>query len=176
MLVPVLKGYGEFIAAQGGGHHFKEVGWIYEKGTGYLSYRRDSFDRGINFLRDKIIKDPSWAAAANKDIIFYTEKYFKFAKKLEKEDFSKYTKKRLAKAFLDLMEHQRLSHISGQMTTWLIDAEQQLFTKYLLDFLNKRIKDLKLKIEAPVVFPVLTVRKERAWSNARPGRLWPSLY
>lgn len=48
------------------------------------------------------------------------------------------------------------TQVSGQITTWLIDADQQLFSNYLLDLLKEKIRFAKRKINLSEAFSLLT--------------------
>lgn len=156
MLVPIFKKYGSFIAERGGSNYFKHILWTFEKGTAGLCYLRDDFNKGIDFLLKKTVNNPSWVEKLNKEIVKYTKKYFSYAKSLENKNFSELSNKDLAKTFEELMELQRLSHNAGQITTWLIDADRQLFSNYLHDLLKNKTKANKLKINIPETFSILT--------------------
>jgi hypothetical protein len=62
----------------------------------------------------------------------------------------------LVKDFEKLIALQLNSHNSGQITTWLIDADRQLFSNYLHDLLKNKVKTNGLKINFPKTFSILT--------------------
>lgn len=154
MMVPIVKEYGSFIMKRGGSNYFKHILWTYEKGTAGLCYLRDDFNKGINFLLKKVVNNSAWAEKLNKEIIKYGKKYFSYTKSIENKNFSKLSGKELAKTFGKLIEFQRLSHNSGQITSWLIDADRQLFSNHLDSLL--KIKVGRLKINIPEIFSILT--------------------
>ncbi len=156
MLVPIVKKYGSFIAKQGGSDYFKHILWTFKEGTAGLCYIREDFNKGINFLLKKTVNNPPWAERLNKKIVKYTKKYFVFAKSIENKNFSQLSDKELVKIFEKLIEFQRKSHNSGQITTWLIDADRQLFSDYLHDLLKNKIKANGLKINLSETFSILT--------------------
>lgn len=156
MLVPIFKKYGSFIAKQGGSDYFKHILWTFEKGTAGLCYLREDFNKGINFLLKKTVNNPSWAESQNMELVKYAKKYFSFAKYIENKNFSKLSHKELVKFFEKLIEFQRKSHNSGQITTWLIDADRQLFSNYLHDLLKNKIKASGKKINLIQAFSLLT--------------------
>jgi len=156
MLVPILKKYGNFIAKQGGSKNFNHVLWTFEGGTAGLCYLRDDFNKGINFLLNRAVDNPAWAKKLNGEIVKYGKKYFSFAKSIENKNFSKLSKKDLATIFCRLMKLQRLSHNAGQITTWLIDGDQQLFSSRLFDLLKNKVKEKKIKINISETFSILT--------------------
>lgn len=138
MLVPIFENYGVLLAKQGGSHYFDYIIWIINKGTATLCYLRDDFDKGLNFLLKKTINNPSWAEKLNQNLIKQTKDYFAFAKGLENKNFSKLSNRQLVNTFNKLIKYQVKSHNTGQITTWLIDADKQLFSSYLLDILKKK--------------------------------------
>lgn len=156
MLVPILEGYGALIAKRGGSKYFMHVLWLVSRDMAVLCYLRNDLNKGINFLADKAVNNPAWADQLNQEIVKYTKKYFAFAKSLENKDYSKLSNRELAKTFNELIENQKVSNHSGQITTWLIDVDQQLFTKQLLSLLENKIKISGLKINIAEVFSILT--------------------
>ncbi len=156
MLVPIFKEYGKFIAQRGGSNYFNRILWTFEKGTAGLCYLREDFNKGINFLLDKSVDNPLWAKKQNKELIKHTKKYISYAKSIENKNFSKLSNKDLAKDFENLVEFQRKSHNAGQITTWLIDADRQLFSNHLDGLLKNKIKASRLKINFPETFSTLT--------------------
>lgn len=156
MLVPIVKKYGSFIAKQGGSSYFKYILWTFEKGTAGLCYLREDFNNGLDFLFKKAINNPEWAEKLNEGIVKYTKEYFAYAKSIENKDFSKLSKLELAKDFEKLIAFQLDSHNSGQITTWLIDADRQLFSNYLQDLLKNKIKASGEKINFVQAFSLLT--------------------
>lgn len=156
MLVPIFDDYGALIARRGGSKYFMHVLWLLNRDMTTLCYLRNDFDKGINFLANKAVDNPVWADKLNQEIVKYTKKYFSFAKSLENKNYSKLSNHELAKTFNELIKHQRVSHHSGQITTWLIDADQQLFTKKLLSLLENKIKISGLQINIAEAFSALT--------------------
>lgn len=156
MLVPIFKKYGSFIAKQGGSGYFKHILWTFEKGTAGLCYLREDFNKGINFLLERVVNNPVWAEKVNKELVRHTKAYFSFTKSIENKNFQKLSDKELVNIFEKLIEFQRLSHNSGQITTWLIDADRQLFSDYLYNLLRNKIKTNRLKINFPETFSILT--------------------
>ncbi len=156
MIIPIFKKYGYFIAKQGGSDYFNHVLWIFEKGTATLCYVRDDFNRGIEFLLNKITKNPSWAENLNKEIVGYTKKYLSFAKSLENKDYSKLSDNQLVRIFNQLVEYQRESHNSGQVTTWLIDADRHLFSNHLQNLLSSKAENSDENINLAETFSILT--------------------
>lgn len=156
MLVPIFENYGALIAKQGGSNYFNYVLWIINKGTATLCYLRDDFDKGLNFLFKKTIKNPSWVEKLNRNLVKQTESYLIFAKSLENKNFSKLSNRQLVNVFNELVEYQIKSHSSGQVNTWLIDADHQLFSNYLLNILKGKVRQYKLAINSADAFSKLT--------------------
>jgi hypothetical protein len=162
MTVTVFRNYGKIISRLGGGDCFYYVMWIIEKGTAYLCYPRENFNKGVQYIFNKTINDPAWAESINKQVVKDADKYYKFSKKLENKNFVKYSNKLLVKTFQDLINIQDDSHTSGQITTWLVDADYQLFTNYLLELLTKRIDRSKKKINLAETFSLLTTPEKQS--------------
>ncbi len=156
-MLPVFAEYGRFIRRLGGGDYFNKLIWIFRDGNADLCYIRNDFDNGICFLLKKVIKNPAWAEKINKLILKTSKEYISFARKIENNNFSDLSDHQLFRLYWQLvMNYQRKSHNSGQITTWLIDAEKNLFSNYLLDSLKQRITKNKLKFHISEVFAILT--------------------
>lgn len=155
MLVPIFDNYGALIARRGGSKYFMHVLQILNKDMTTVCYPRNDFDKGVNFLANKAVNNPAWADELNQEIVKYTKKYFSFAKSLENKDYAKLSNRELAETFNELIKYQKASHQSGQITTWLIDADQ-IFTKQLLSLLENKIKISGLKINIAETFSILT--------------------
>lgn len=155
-MVPIFRSYGNLISKQGGSDYFKHVLWIFKDGTADLCYPREDFNKGISFLAKKAFQNQVWAEKSCKDIIKNTVPYYNFAKKIEKTSFSKLSNKKLADIYCSLIEYQRKSHNSGQIMTWLIDADKQLFSNMLLELLKEKIKKSKNKYKLSEIFSLLT--------------------
>jgi phosphohistidine swiveling domain-containing protein len=160
MLVPIFSDYGALVAGRGGSKYFMHVLWLLNKDMTTLCYLRDDFDKGIKFLANKAVNNPGWVDQRNQEIVKYTKKYFSFAKSLENKNYFKLSDRELVKTFKELIEYQKASHHSGQITTWLIDADQQLFTKRLLSLLENKIKISGQKINLAEAFSTLTTPEE----------------
>jgi len=169
MLVPIVRYYGKFISRQGGGGYFKKILWIFERGTAILCYPRENFDKGVRFIFQKTINNPAWALKINKELVDYTRKYLNFSRKLENKNFSKLSDVALADIFVKLIKAQNDSHTSGQAITWLIDADQQLFTNYLLAVLNKRAGASGIKLNLASVFALLTTPEKPSFVDQEAG-------
>lgn len=156
ILVPIFENYGALIAKQGGSHYFDQVIWIINSGTATLCYLRNDFDRGLDFLLKKTIKNPAWVEALNRNLVKQTKIYFAFAKSLENKNFSQLSNRQLVNIFNQLIKYQIKSHSSGQIATWLIDADRQLFSNYLFDILENKIRRHNLEINSADAFSKLT--------------------
>jgi len=157
VMLPVFARYGHFIAQQGGGNYFNELVWIFRDGNAELCYISKDFDSGIHFLLNKVIKNPGWAEKINQSVLKLSKDYFSFARQLENKNFSIFSDSQLLKSYWQLvMKYQRKSHNSGQITTWLIDAEKSLFSNYLQDLLREKIKSHQVNINFSEAFTILT--------------------
>ena len=165
IIVPIFENYGALIAKNGGSNYFDYVMWIINKGTATLYYLRDDFNKGLNFLSKKAIKNPSWAEKLNKNLVKQTENYFTFAKSLENKNFSQLANRRLVNIFDKLIKYQIKSHSLGQITTWLIDADQQLFSNYLFNILKNKIRHYKFEINSGGVFSKLTTPEKPSFAE-----------
>lgn len=139
MLIPIFEEYGRIIEKMGGSSYFYDVLWIYENGVAKLHYYRGDFEKGINFLTNKAVNKPEWAEECNNKIIQSNQDYFKFAKQIANLDLGDLTDQELVSIFNQLIKLQRLAHNYGQVTTWLIDADKQLFSNYLVELIKSKV-------------------------------------
>ena len=156
MTYTILKGYGRYIQQQGGGNFIREIIFIIEDGNAKLCYRRDQLHRTAQYIAAKAVHDVAWLAQANRVVEVAAHRYRAVAaQQLRRRPYQKLSDQALAKALLDLIMVQGVSHATGQTTTWLIDAEEH-FTTYLLDHLKARAAEQRLKLNLAEVFSALT--------------------
>lgn len=156
MTETVVRYYGQVIYNLGGGKSFKNVMWIIDSGIAYLCYKRNDFNKGVNYLFNKALSDSNWLDKANQVVINHTKNYHTHTKTLENINFGQLTNKQLANTFDKLIELQRKSHESGQMSTWLIDAEYNLFSNYLSNLTINKLTNQDYKKIDSSTFSLLT--------------------
>ncbi len=135
-LYPVSVGYGREVAKLGGGFELRHVLWRVHDGAGDLCYVREEFDRSARFIADKAIANPVWLAGNNQIVLKTADRYLAAAKALEQVDPRALSNRQLTAAISRLLRIQNVSHHAGQVATWLIDADHQHFSSYLLQYLR----------------------------------------
>jgi len=156
MTYTIFVDYGKRLKRQGLGDCLKQVFWIVNDGVFDLCYIRSEFDRMVKRIFTKATSDLIWLAKINKEVEIFSKEYLVMAKSLLKFNLSKLSNKQLIKRFNFLFDKQIKSHSWGQATTWLIDADYQLFSNYLFNYLKDKIRQDKLKLEPSGVFPFIT--------------------
>lgn len=155
MLYTIFVDYGKRLKEQGAGDFLRQIMWIIKNGVADLCYVRSEFDRTIKRIASKAVKNPIWLSKINKEVELFADQYLAFAKSLLKIDLKRLSDRQLINKFNRILYFQLRSHGYGQATTWLIDAGQQLFSGYLLDYLKMKVKE-NLDFEPSQYFSMLT--------------------
>ncbi|MFA4833767.1 MAG: PEP-utilizing enzyme [Patescibacteria group bacterium] len=156
MTYNVFIDYGRRLKQQGLGDALKQLIWVIRDGVFNLCYVRREFDKMVKNIFFKATTDLPWLAKMNRNVEIFAKEYLLFSKSLLNFNLKKLSDAQLIKKFDRLLELQIRSHGFGQATTWLIDADYQLFSNYLFNYLKDKIKKDKLKLEPSSVFPLVT--------------------
>ena len=156
MTYAIFTDYGKRLKQQGLGSCLKQIFWIVNDGIFDLCYVRSEFDKMVKKIFAKATNDLIWLAKINKEVEIFAREYLIFAKSLLKLNLAELSNKQLIKKFNLLFDKQIKSHGLGQATTWLIDADYQLFSNYLFDYLKNKIRQEKIEIDTTTIFPLLT--------------------
>jgi len=168
--------------------HIIDIDWIYMGGImdnfvkgldkyGIRNYLKESLTIAINFDMDfyfhpdefistqkgivsRVAKNPQWGLSFNNELEKLINEYFEKAKSFIKINLDKKSNKELANLWERLRILKEESHAMGVITTWIIDAHDQPFTKYLLEILNQRIVDQKINYDVAEVLTILTTPKK----------------
>ena len=156
MTYAIFTDYGKHLKQQGLGSCLKQTFWVINDGVFDLCYVRSEFDKMVKKIFSKATNDLIWLAKINKEVEIFAKEYLIFAKSLLKFNLAELSNNQLIKNFNFLFNKQIKSHGWGQATTWLIDADYQLFSNYLFSYLKDKIRQSKLKIELASAFSILT--------------------
>ncbi|MDD5291402.1 MAG: PEP-utilizing enzyme [Patescibacteria group bacterium] len=156
MTYNIFIGYGKRFKEQGLGDYLKQLLWVIKDGVFNLCYAREEFDGLVKRIFAKATNDLAWLAKINKEVEIFAREYLVFSKSLLKLDLKRLSNRQLIEKFNQLLEFQIRSHSYAQATTWLIDADYQLFSNYLFNYLKEKIRQNKLKFELSSVFSTIT--------------------
>lgn len=156
MTYNIFIGYGKCLQQQGLGSCLQQLIWVIKDGVFDLCYVRGEFDKMVKNVFSKATTDLVWLAAINKEVEVFAKQYLFFSGSFLKLNLTKLSNKELIRKFNELLDKQIKSHSWGQSTTWLIDADYQLFSNYLINYLKDKIRQSKLKIELAGAFSTLT--------------------
>lgn len=156
MLYHVFVDYGKRLKKQGAGDYVKHMLWVIKDGVGDLCYVRSELDKTVKHIASKAIANPEWLEKMNKMTELCADEYLAYSRSLLKLDLTKLSDKQLVDKIERLLDAQVNSHGYGQATTWLIDADHQLFSNYLLEHLRKVNRQKKLKLNLTSAFSIIT--------------------
>ncbi len=134
------------------------------EGCSDLIFPRMRFSLMGQRILDKILEDIDWAEKHNKKIIDYSEDYMKIAKEIREINVQNFSDKELAKVYERLSTVQSNCHQTGVL--WVVlEFDHQLFTKYLLAYIEQKIKKNSLSLRANEVFSTLTTPTKESFAQ-----------
>lgn len=126
-------------------------------------FKRAQFREAQQLLVDRVVQDPQWGLNFNARLNQSNESYFKIAREIELQDLSALSNEALIKLWEKLCADKEKSHTLGVVTTWMIDAYDQLFTEKIISIFNKVIKESNLDIDINEAFTTLTTPLEKSY-------------
>ena len=135
----------------------KEVIWVNEHGDNTGTYiPKLQLRKGIRAILDKMVENPNWADRVAEKLWKRNKEYYAYSKYLDRFNWKKLSDKELIRKYNKASKLRYKAHGMGVLTTWLLDCDGEDFSNYLLNYLNKQIKNLGIKLNATEVFSVLT--------------------
>ncbi len=135
--------------------NFKVDGTEFIKGKGnYVFVQKEWKKLGEDYLKI-ILNNPDKLNQVNKDIEKFGKQLLDFSQELLKTDFTNKTNQELA----DLYKQFELLHNSShkrRAPIWIMETYYEVFTKYMLNYLNSQIKKQKLNLEPSATFAILS--------------------
>ncbi len=135
-----------------------------EKGTAYLCFIRSEFRATSKAFFDKILGDISWAFGISEKIMETSGKLFKLSDEIRATDLSKLSNDELATLLENWITLRREAHGYGMPWNY-VEYEDQLFSKYVTNYIAKRIAAKNLKLSAPEVFSLLSTPREKTFAK-----------
>lgn len=132
----------DFLGSRGFKNKFSELLTTYEDNINDLLILRSEFDALSKEILDKVSHDPSWGHKYVSDVTKESNKLIKATHKLEKVNLGELSNKELYKLYEDYYEVYSKLHIFHWVQT-LADFGDNLFSKYLMSYLKKKVKGHK---------------------------------
>lgn len=138
-------------------YFIKEYIWVVKDMDNVGTYFLVDQLRGlVEAVLEKVKNDPVAIDRLHKKAIALNKEYFAYAKKVKSFDLRKFSACQLVATYEKLLEWQGVSHSHALTTTWFLDCDDQDFSKFLLKWVEKRAKELGVKIEPAAAFVLLT--------------------
>lgn len=110
----------------------------------------------IELTINKILNDPQRIARVHKQTAKLNWQYFRLATKIRALNIPNLTNKQLLSWRDKLFQLQYASHCWSLPTTWYVDSDGEDFSKLMTKFLEGRIKELNLDLNAATVYSILS--------------------
>lgn len=133
--------------------------------TGTMNFIRSEFDQNAAYLTQKMLKNPDWALGENKVFKQYSDKYYTCAKNLLIIDLKKISDQKLAKLLMSCKKYHYLSHGVAGSLTWQADADQERFTRSVIQMIEGQIDKKKLDLDGKAIFPILSTPAQESFIN-----------
>ena len=128
---------------------------IYQNKRALIHFIKSEFDVFCNEVVDAFVRDPKWASKVDRTITKESARLFEHSNRIAKMNLSKLTNSELAKAFSDYYEQFEKTNRYAWIQVAL-DYGDNVFSKYMLDYLKERTSSKKGHIQVGDVFSKLT--------------------
>ncbi len=102
-----------------------------------------------------VIENPKTLFKLHREIIKFADALFEFGKKLLKKDFTNYSNQRLAE-YYEKFEYLHNEAHRRRAPMWVMETSGEVFSKYIINYLDKEIKKQNLNLIPEVVFANLS--------------------
>jgi phosphohistidine swiveling domain-containing protein len=127
----------------------------FSKSSVKLCFLEQNFEDLETEIFNKIIADPDWGLKITKDAILNSKKYFAVSKKVYRSNLQNLTNKQINDLYLEHFDSElKMRHPGWIFNT--LEMKRQVFSKYLLDYIDKKIIDCKLSKSPGDIFSILT--------------------
>ncbi len=134
-----------------------------EKDNDLLCFMRSEFKATSKAFFEKILKDIDWALELSEKIIETSTSLFKLSDEIRKANFSKLSNSELAKLLEKWVTVRREAHGYGMPWNY-VEFEDQLFSKYLTNYIASKIKEKKLSLFPSAVFSTLSTPLQKTFA------------
>lgn len=128
-------------------------------------YKRREFDAEVEFLANKMTKNPSWSLKKLDQIEEWSKKFMAGSKKFVKLPFSKMKPDEMIRAYKKIFKWHELIHSQASAITWQADYDQERVTKTIKNVVLKQIKKRGLNLELTTIFSVLSTPLEKSFAT-----------
>ncbi|MFT4303827.1 MAG: PEP-utilizing enzyme [Candidatus Woesearchaeota archaeon] len=145
--------------------HITEI-VLYCKGVningGY--FRKSEIDLFIKRLITEVLNDPDKIKDLHKETFHWNKIHFDFAEKVISMNLKKCTDRELGLLFSKLMHIQMKMHMHSLSTTWFIDSEDTLLSKFLISMTKEIVEKRNVSIDPAKAFSILTTHPDNSFT------------
>jgi len=131
-----------------------------EKFDAKLYWYREDFKAVQDEIFGKILEDIDAGLEYNRAIEEATRHYDEVSKRVEEQDLSILSDDDLADVWDRLIASKEKPHILGLITTYILDEDEQPFTRFIIDLVVKKIKESGKKFDINDLVFTLTTPEE----------------
>jgi len=161
MHIPYVNAY---LKKQGFKNKIKASLAEFNKQSVNLYFLVDDFQRLEKEIFKKLISDSKWGLKYIQDTIVSVENYFSASKKVYSTNLKNLTNKQL----YDLYIKHFNAELEMRFPGWIqntVEMDKQLFSKYLLEYLGKKIKESNIKKSVGDIFSLLTTPLDESYAQ-----------
>jgi len=123
----------------------------YSEGTVVAYVPVKDIEETVGWIRDKIISDINWADELHKKAEDLNHIYFAYAKKVLDYDLKIISDNELFELYKTLKDYQLSSHFWSISTTWFLDSDGEVYSKYLKNELQKYLESIGVKDKKKII-------------------------
>jgi phosphohistidine swiveling domain-containing protein len=133
----------------------KHAGTEYIKESGNYVFVQQEWEEAGKIFLPMVIENPEKLAKVHQEIESYGQELLLFCReKIIGKDFTNYSDQELVTLYEQFEKIRNKAHIRRGVM-WILETCGEIFTNYLLDYLNAKIKENNLDLNPGVAFAVL---------------------
>ncbi|MDX9893283.1 MAG: PEP-utilizing enzyme [Patescibacteria group bacterium] len=134
-----------------------QIIWVNENQDNTATYfLKPELRRAIDATFDLVVNNPGKVSQIHRQAIEHNRDLFRLLKKTQSVNLAKFSNQQLALLYSRIFKKIQLAHGSSFYSTYLVDADGEDLTNYLINKVRQRIIELKLKLNFAEVFSLLT--------------------
>jgi len=161
MYIPYVNDY---LKNQGFKNRIKASLMEFNKQSVRLYFLSEDFQRLEKEIFEKLTNNPKWGLKYIRDTIAGVERYFSASKRVYKSNLKKLTNKQLYDLYIEHFNAELEMRLPGWIQN-TVEMDKQLFSKYLLGYLGKKIKESNIKKSVGDVFSLLTTPVDESYAQ-----------
>ena len=130
---------------------------------GHFYFHPDEYRATQKDILQRVLRRPDWGILFNCRLKKLIDKYFTIARQINQKNLKLVSNKELSDLWKELYQAKEDSHAAGGITTWIIDADEQPFTKYLINKISQLVKKVKCRDNPAKVFSILTTPTKNSY-------------